>query len=103
MHLPFVISMTCLNGYFNDLYSESLAEALLKAGGGGAVAVWASSGMTSPEDQTVMNQELIRLLFNDPSQRLTLGEATRRAKSAVKDMDIRRTWIFFGDPTTKLK
>jgi hypothetical protein len=34
---------------------------------------------------------------------LTLGEATARAKTATNDPDVRRTWIFFGDPTTKLK
>jgi hypothetical protein len=48
-----------------------------------------------------MNQELIRLLFNGES--LTLGETTVRAKAATHDTDVRRTWIFFGDPITKLK
>jgi len=34
---------------------------------------------------------------------LTLGEAVRRAKAAVSDQDVRRTWILFGDPTTRLR
>jgi hypothetical protein len=99
--LPFVMSMTCLNGLFQDLYTESLAESLLKAEQGGAIAVWASSGMTQPGPQTVMNAELVRLLFNGES--LTLGEATARAKASVGDREVRRTWILFGDPTTKLR
>src|SRR5205814_7486842 len=41
--LPFVVGMTCLNGYFHDLFTESLAEALMKAPNGGAIAVWTSS------------------------------------------------------------
>jgi hypothetical protein len=101
MRLPFLVSMTCLNGMFQDLYTESLAEALLKAKGGGAIAVWASSGLTEPDKQAVMNKELIRLLFG--RERLTIGEATARAKKVVSDQDIRRTWILFGDPTTRLK
>jgi hypothetical protein len=101
LHLPFLINMTCLNGLFHDVYTESLSEALLKAEGGGAVAVWASSGMTGPGGQTLIDKELIRLLFNRES--ITLGEAVRRAKAATTDTDIRRTWIFFGDPSTKLK
>jgi hypothetical protein len=101
VRLPFFLNMTCLNGYFQDLYTESLAEALLKAEQGGAVAVWASSGLTEPENQGPMNQELIRLLFSSGS--LTLGQATAQAKKATNDQDVRRTWIFFGDPTTKLK
>lgn len=48
-----------------------------------------------------MNSELMRLLFN--GQSLTLGQATVQAKTATDDTDVRRTWIFFGDPTTKLK
>ena len=52
---PVVIAMTCLNGYFQDVYADSLAKALLKVSGGGAVAVWASSGLTM-EPQAAMDQ-----------------------------------------------
>ena len=48
LRLPFFIAMTCLNGLFHDIYADSLAEALLKAPQGGAVVVWASSGLTEP-------------------------------------------------------
>jgi hypothetical protein len=40
-HLRFVVAMNCLNGYSADIFSYSLAEALLEAPNGGAVAVWA--------------------------------------------------------------
>jgi hypothetical protein len=99
--LPFFVSMTCLNGFFHDVATESLAEALLKAKGGGAVAIWTSSGLTEPDKQAIMNKELIKLLFG--RELLTLGEATSRAKASVSDQDIRKTWILFGDPTTRLK
>jgi hypothetical protein len=99
--LPFFVGMSCLNGHFQDIYMDSLAESLMKAPQGGAVAVWASSGLTEPDKQSVMNKELIRLLFGRDS--LTLGEATAKAKASVSDQDIRRTWILFGDPTTRLK
>jgi hypothetical protein len=99
--LPFFINMTCFNGMFHDVYTESLSEALLKAEGGGSVAVWASSGLTEPEAQAMLNRELIKILFNGES--ITLGEAVNRAKAATTDPDVRRTWILFGDPTTRLK
>jgi len=44
---------------------------------------------------------VVYLLFN--GQGLPLGEATARAKAATSDQDMRRTWILFGDPTTRLK
>jgi len=101
-HLPIFVMMTCLNGYFHDAAMDSLAESLIKAEKGGAVAVWASSGMTMPTDQALLNKELYRLLFNRYSS-VTLGEAVMRAKSAPVSADVRRTWILLGDPAMKLK
>jgi hypothetical protein len=104
--LPVVISMTCLNGLFNDPYSTSLAEALLLSAQGGAIAVWASSGQTGPSSQAVMNQEFLRQLFsglNQKGQGLTLGEAVARAKAAVGDLNVRRSWILFGDPLMQIR
>jgi hypothetical protein len=101
LRLPLVIGMTCLTGFFQDVYYETLAESFLKARNGGALAVWTSSGLTDPSRQAVMNKEMIRLLFS--GEGLTIGEAAMRAKASVADLDIRRTWILFGDPTTRLK
>jgi hypothetical protein len=100
--LPVFLMMTCLNGYFHDPALDSLAESLLKVEHGGAVAVWASSGMTLPDAQATMNQEFYRVIFSG-NRSFTLGEAAQRAKSSVNDSDVRCTWILFGDPTMKLK
>jgi hypothetical protein len=100
-HLSLFVMMTCLNGYFDDPTRDSLAEALIKAPGGGAVAVWASSAMTLPTEQALMNQELYRQLFGGHSP--SLGDAVLAAKAAIIDRDVRRTWILLGDPTFKLK
>lgn len=99
--LPVFMMMTCLNGYFHHAQVESLAESLMNRPNGGAVAVWASSGVTFPSDQGVMSIEMFRLLF-DPNNQLTLGEVSRRARSASLNRDVRLTWILLGDPTTRL-
>ncbi len=97
--LSVFVMMSCLNGYFHDASTDSLAESLMRAPGG-AVAVWASSGMTSPAGQIVINEEAYRLMFDGS---VTLGEATRRAKAAVTDSDVRRTWVLLGDPSMRLR
>jgi hypothetical protein len=99
--LPFVVAMNCLNGLFQGIYDEeSLAETLLRSPDGGAVAVWASSGLTNTVMQEAMTRELYRLIFKGgPS---TLGEMVAAAKRAVSDRDVRRSWIFFGDPALRL-
>ena len=102
--LPLFVVMTCLNGYFQDTGLDSLAESLMKAERGGAIAVWASSGMTLPGGQSQMSQQLYGLIFeSSKSNRRSLGELILRAKSKISDSDVRRTWILFGDPTTQLR
>ncbi|MEK6301999.1 MAG: C25 family cysteine peptidase [Acidobacteriota bacterium] len=105
-HLSLFVLMTCLNGYFNDPFLPSLAEAVLKTPNGGAAVVWASTGQCGPFDQALTNQEFYRLIFNgDPitGKVLTLGEAAVKAKKAIGDIDVRRTWVLFGDPSMKFK
>jgi len=100
------VMMTCLNGYFQDPLLDGLAESLMKVEGGGAVAVWASSGMTLPMEQWLMNQQLYRLLFGRSSigaAPMMLGDAVVRAKASIGDQDVRRTWILFGDPTMQMR
>ena len=83
--LPLFVMMNCLNGYFQDPLNESLAEALMRNEHGGAVAVWASSGMTFPNEQASINQQLYLTLFGKTS--FTLGEHVRFAKLATHDPD----------------
>jgi hypothetical protein len=97
--LPFVVAMTCLNGFFHDIYTNSLAEALMNAPNGGAVGVWASSGLTDSDVQHPMNKELLNQLFNSSQ---TIGEAVVKAKASESNPDVRKTWILFGDPTLKI-
>jgi hypothetical protein len=100
------VMMTCLNGYFHDPALDSLAESLMKVEKGGAVAVWASTGMALPDEQVAMNQQLYRLLLTasgPDAKPMTLGEAMLTAKASVSAIDIRRSWILFGDPTTRLR
>ena len=99
--LPFVVSMNCLNGYFHDLFSESIAEALMNNANGGAIGVWASSALTGVAAQVEMNLVFNRHVFG--ATPMTVGDAALLAKQATPNSDVRRTWILFGDPTIKLK
>lgn len=98
--LPFVVSMNCLNGYFHDLFTESLAEALLKNPNGGAIGVWASSALSSTNPQLSMQLEFNRQIFGTSGMRI--GDAMLQAKRAISDSDVRRSWILFGDPSMQL-
>jgi hypothetical protein len=99
--LPFFLLMDCLNGFFHDVYAVSLAQSLMLAPNGGAVAVWASSGFTSAPPQASMDQAMLRIIKENPAT--PLGQAVLGAKLGVTDADVRRTWILFGDPSMQLQ
>jgi uncharacterized repeat protein (TIGR01451 family) len=98
--LPVFLIMDCLNGFFHDVFAESLSSALLFAPNGGAVGVWASSGFTTAPPQASMDQALLSALAANPSQ--PIGRAILTAKAGILDSDVRRTWIFFGDPAMRI-
>jgi hypothetical protein len=99
--LPMFVIMNCLNGFFHDVYTESLATSLMLSPNGGAVAVWASSGLTAPDPQFQMDRTLLQTLFARPG--IGIGDAVLAAKSGIGDEDVRRTFILFGDPAISLK
>ena len=98
--LPIYLLMDCLNGFFQDVYAQSLAESLILAPNGGAVAVWASSGFTSQPPQSSMNLALLHLFAVNPHE--PLGRLILQAKAGATDNDVRRTWILFGDPAMRI-
>ena len=112
---PFVVALNCLNGYFvlpNEGVDQggvkqypSIGETFLLASGKGAVAVLAASSIGYPSEHDPLAQALYNIVFN---QDVTLGEAVTMAKEAAYKKgkiteDIVETFIFFGDPVTKLK
>jgi uncharacterized repeat protein (TIGR01451 family) len=99
--LPVYILMDCLNGFFQDVYAQSLAEALLLSPNGGAVAVWASSGFTDQAPQSSMDQAFLHQFAAHPNH--AIGRLLFQAKADTTDKDVRRTWILFGDPAMKFQ
>ena len=65
------------------------------------MAVWASSGLTDAAPQSNLDQAMVKALY--AGQGTTIGKAAMAAKSGTSDMNVRRTWILFGDPAMKLQ
>jgi uncharacterized repeat protein (TIGR01451 family) len=97
--LPVFLVMDCLNGYFQDIYAQPLGVTLELAQNGGAVAVVASSGLNQAPPQTALDAAIVQ----NAASGMTLGDAIRKAKSSISDLDVRRTFNLFGDPAMHLK
>jgi Peptidase family C25 len=97
-----IVGMTCLNGFFQDVFTDCLAKALLRKPQGGAAAVWASSSLTEEPTQNLLNRAFVREAYG-ASGATTIGEAIRRAKLAIPDDDVRRSWTLLGDPSMPIR
>jgi uncharacterized repeat protein (TIGR01451 family) len=99
--LPVFLTMDCLNGFFQDVYAQPLGVILLLAPNGGGVAVLASSGLNSAPPQTHLDKFVVQNALSKP--RPTLGESVLKAKSQIGDINVRETFILFGDPAMRIK
>jgi uncharacterized repeat protein (TIGR01451 family) len=99
--LPVFLIMNCLNGLFQDVYSQPLAVTLMLAPNGGAVAVLSSSGLNQPSPQTSLDKLIVQSAFG-PSHP-ALGDAILQAKSGITDLGVRETYNLLGDPAMQIK
>ena len=99
-HLPLIISMTCMNGYFAQPFSYCLAEEFLAAKNTGAIACFSSSGLTSHWVHEILNKEVFSNVFDQENN--TLGYITIQAKIAAyakgATEEMMKIFTLFGDP-----
>ena len=94
--------LTCLNGYFLFPVGEGLAETMLNYPSGGSVATWASTGLTTPDDQEPMAKRFYRKIGEGSIPRL--GDLIKDAKTVVVGRtDVRLSWSLLGDPMLKVR
>ncbi len=95
---PFIVSLACLNGDNTVFGVTGFAEAMMKRGQGGAFAVWAASGWNAAYEEELMGKDLYPRIFAG----MPIGDAVREVKSLYPTVDMRRTFILFGDPSQRL-
>ncbi|MBA7672027.1 hypothetical protein ES703_80198 [subsurface metagenome] len=106
---PFVISMSCLTGYF--AYPEawnfsSLSEALVRSEHKAGVATFMPTGMTATGGQHILDTALFDAIFTEDIR--TLGPAISQAKQTLLANgsgyeEVSETFLLFGDPAMELK
>jgi hypothetical protein len=103
--LPVMVLMTCLNGYFLKPSVRSFAEEILLAKTGGAVAAFASTSLTYPQPQKLLDQGFMEAVFQTGMTRL--GQATSYAKqtllaNSTQEEDTANSFSLMGDPAMTL-
>jgi len=105
--LPVHLSMTCLDGSFQEPTRESLAETLVLNPNGGAVAVWASTGLGVAHGHDYLHRGFYSALYEDGN--ILLGDLIVAGKLALYTgdtlgvfHDLIDTFNLMGDPALRL-
>ncbi|MEP7199571.1 MAG: C25 family cysteine peptidase, partial [Chloroflexota bacterium] len=103
--LPFLLTPTCLDGYFLDAQQDSLAEQLLFKPDGGIIGGFVPTGLSFSASQRKLATGFLDALFQSPPP--TVGEAIMRAKQAMPspdraDAEVIETFTLLGDPALTL-
>lgn len=104
--LPVITVGNCLNGFFaGPKDAAALAEVLQRQPNGGAVALWAPSGLGYPTGHAILLQQFYSAIFQH--DHYALGAATTAAKVTTQAQssfwaDLTQSYILFGDPATPL-
>ena len=96
--------MTCFTGSFHRPEVATLDESLLRLSGGGAVAVWGSTGLGVSTGHVSLQSGFYQAI-NDHEDR-DLGAATLAGKMELyatgSHQELLDTFTLFGDPALKM-
>ena len=103
--LPFMMTMTCLVGYFHHPTATSMGEELLLNPNGGVVAALVPTSESLASDQTELATNVYGHLFGDAG---TVGEAIMLGKRDLNldrnlMQDLIETFTLLGDPALVLQ
>jgi hypothetical protein len=101
---PLLLTLNCLNGYFHFPYFDSLAEALVKAEGRGAIAAFAPSGLSLDAPAHLFHRALLEALLHGGHERL--GDAVLTAQKAYASTgafpELLSIYHLLGDPALRI-
>ena len=103
--LPFMMTMTCLVGYFHHPQATSMGEELLFKPNGGVVAALVPTSELLASDQSDLASNIYTHLFGDAP---TVGEAIMLGKQDLtlnRDImqDLIETFALLGDPALRMQ
>ena len=102
--LPIVMSFNCLDGYFAVPRIDSLAEAMQRKLGGGAVALISPSGLGRTTDQQRFRKVLMNVMFAQGVREIGAAlTVTKRQYTQMYGPDYMiSTMMLYGDPAMRL-
>lgn len=102
--MPFLITLTCLNGFFPSWERPCMAELFLSLAGNGAIGCWSPTSVDEPSNHKILAEEFFEAIFYDFN--CYMGASTTAAKVRAFARagygryfdEIVETFTLFGDP-----
>jgi hypothetical protein len=105
--LPVVSALSCTINRFELPGLTPLGAALVRQSGGGAVAVWAPSGISASDAAKVLGERFYLELGQAPAKGLRLGEVVDRTladyAATASAPDLLDIYLLMGDPALVVK
>jgi len=102
---PMLLTMNCLNGFFQFPPMNSLAEELLKADGRGVVAAFSPSGLSVDDAAHFYHAAVLREILSGSHPRL--GDAILAAQEDYAQSgafpELLEIYHLFGDPALRIR
>jgi hypothetical protein len=99
-----LVTLNCLNGFFDAPNHESLSETALKAPTGGAAAFISSTTVSALAGQDAFARALAQRLGAGNVR--VVGDVFFQAQQAIAGVagaeEVLRTWVLIGDPASRL-
>ncbi len=103
---PFMLVLSCYNGYFDAPGEPSLAEKLFRKARGGIIGMLSATRLTYGDGNDALNRIIFSLLFKRDVRQL--GPLTFDAKleylltEGTSQLDIMMEYTLFGDPAMRI-
>jgi CSLREA domain-containing protein len=102
---PLLLTLNCLNGFFQFPPLNSLSEALLKAEGKGVVSAFSPSGLSVNEPAHLFHKALLTEILSGPHERI--GDAVLAAQEAYAQSgafpELLSIYHLLGDPALRIR
>ena len=105
-HLPFMLVLSCYNGYFDEPGEPSMAEKLLRKERGGIIAMLSATRLTYGSGNEALNRIIFDMLFQRDVRQL--GPISFDSKlellmtQGTGQLDIMLEYTLFGDPAMRI-
>ena len=105
-HLPFMLVLSCYNGYFDAPGEPSMAEKLLRKDKGGIIAMLSATRLTYGSGNDALNSIIFDMIFERNIRQLGPISFDSKVEQLIEDgrgqLNVMLEYTLFGDPAMNL-